>query len=288
MLAFFAKTSSPTLRALLLPALAERDALSAGQLLDLPLDRDDEVAARAAEALAWAADAAEASLIFTWAMDARTLLRANALLFAAASLGSVAALVEVRKRLAKPSMFMGYLADALAIAGDDSDVDQLMDSAVTPNPDTTQILLAAANLGNAKTLFEFEDFDRHAPAAVLEEVPWIVLGKAGLPPRPKLLPPEKATRMLRGKPWSVSAVLDRLAAPDELLRSANRMALEIRVRTGVMPPCRLPLFASTASRSDILAQWRLHYAKVDAKLAPGDWYYQGKPASKPEQKGRVR
>ena len=209
-------------------------------------------------------------------LDARTPLRSSALLFSAIALGSVPALVEARKRLAKPTMFVGYLVDALAIAGDDSDVAGLLDLAVTTNPDTTHILLAAAGMGNAKMLFEFDDFDRHAPAAVLDEVPWMVLGKSGLPPRPRLLPREKATRMLRGRPWSVSAVLDRLCAPDELLLFANRMALELRVRTGITPPCRLPLFASAATRSDILAQWRAHYAKADAKLKPGDWYFQGK------------
>jgi hypothetical protein len=288
MLSCFGKTASPVLRALLLPALAERDALPAGQLLDLSLDRDDAISAQAAEALAWSADAAEASLLFTWATQAKTPLRANALLFSAAALGSVAALVEVRKRLAKPTMFMGYLADALAIAGDDSDVDYLLDSAVTPNPDTTHILLAAANLGNAKTAFEFEDFDLHAPASVLEEIPWMIFGKSGLPPRPRMLPRDKAKRLLRGRPWSVAGVLDRLSAPDELLLSANRMALEIRVRTGIVPPCRLPLFASAATRSDIISKWRSHYAEADAKLAAGDWYYQGKSACKPEQKGRSR
>jgi hypothetical protein len=289
LLAFFGKTSSPALRALLLPVLAEREALPAGQLLDLAIDGDDEVAARAAEALAWAADAGEASLLFTWAMGAKSPLRANALLFSAAILGSTAAVVEVRKRLAKPTMFVGYLADALAIAGDDSDVEHLLDSAADPNPDIAHMLLAAANLGNTKTVHEFEDFDRHAPADVLEEVPRMILGsEGGHTPHPNTGSPEKGKRMLRGRPWSVAAVLDRLSAPDELLLSANRMALEIRVRTGIMPPCRLPLFTSAAVRSDIIAKWRSHYAKADAKLTPGGWYYQGKPISKPDQKRATR
>jgi hypothetical protein len=288
LLAFFGKTSSPALRALLLPVLTEREALPEGQLLDLAIDGDDEVAARAAEALAWAADANEVSLLFTWAMKAKTPLRANALLFSAAVLGSTAALVEVRKRLAKPTMFTGYLADALAIAGNDSDVEHLLDLAAGPNPDTTHILLDAANLGNGRTVHEFANFDRHAPADVLEEVPRMILGSKGHAQQPNTGLPEKARRMLRGRPWSVGAVLDRLSAPDELLLSANRMALEIRVRTGIMPPCRLPLFASAAMRADIVAKWRSHYAKADAKLAPGTWYYQGKPISKPDRKRATR
>ena len=288
LLTFFAKTSSPALRALLLPVLAERGALSAGRLLDLALDPDDGVAARAAEALAWDADAAEASLLFDWAMQAKVTLRADALLFAATALGSTAALAEARKRLAKPTMSMGYLVDALAIAGDDGDVDRLLDAAVTPNPDTAHVLLAAASLGNAKTAFEFDDFDRHVPAAVLEEIPRMILGKGGLPPRPRLLPPEKAKRMLRGRPWSVVGALDRLSAADEPLLSAHRMALEIRVRSGIAPPCRLPLLASAAERSEIVARWRDHYAKADAKLVPGGWYYQGKPVPNPEIKERSR
>jgi hypothetical protein len=281
LLDFFTKTSSSELRALLLPVLAERDALPAGQLLDLAIDHDDEIAARAAEALAWTGDAGEASLLFTWAVQAKEHGRANALLFAAAVLGSTAAVVESRKRLFKPAMSVGYLADALAIAGDGSDTRRLLDLAMQPIPDLSRVLLDAANLGCVETISEFDDFVGRAPVGVVEEVRRFVLGR-------QRRPPQHGGRLLHGQPWSVAGVLDRLSATDEPWQSANRMALELRVRTGIVPPCRLPLVAPTAIRAEAVTKWRSHYAKADAKLAAGTWHYQGRPIPEVDKKGSVR
>jgi hypothetical protein len=88
--------------------------------------------------------------------------------------------------------------------------------------------------------------------------------------------------MLRGQPWSVARVLEGLAAIDHPAQSQRRSALEIRVRTGLVPPTGFPLLASVAARAEVLAKWGTHFAKANAKLAPGGWYYQGKPAKSVE------
>jgi hypothetical protein len=278
LLDFFARTPSSAMRALLLPILAERDALPAGQLLDLAIDPDDAVAVRAAEALAWVADPGEASLLFTWALQAKEHSRASALLFSAAVLGSAPAVFEARKRLLKPSMSVGYLAETLAIAGDASDADRLLDLATHPLPDLSCALLAAANLGCVTAVPAFEEFADRVPERISEEVRRMVLGTHQGSPHGN-------ARLLRGKPWSVAGVLNQLSAPDEPLHSVNRIALELRVRTGLAPPCRLPLVAPASIREEAVARWRSHYAKADGKLAPGGWYYQGKPVPKSDKKG---
>jgi hypothetical protein len=280
LLAFFGKTDLSVLRALLLPVLAEREALSAGRLLDLALDPDDDVAANSAEALAWGADASEASLLFAWAMEARSSLRANALLFSATVLGSPAALNEARRRLAKPAMSIGYLATALAIAGDESDAERLLGLAARPNPDTSDVVLAAANLGAAKTLSDFQAFADRVPARVLGEARRRITGA-------KIGACSQTDRLLYGAPWSVSRSLHRLADPSEPLRSADWSALEVRARTGLKAPSRIPLFVRAAVRAELLAGWQSHYANIGERLPPGGWYYQGKSVPSSDKKGRA-
>jgi hypothetical protein len=89
-----------------------------------------------------------------------------------------------------------------------------------------------------------------------------------------------AIRRLHGELWSVSGLLSRLAAPDEPVQSQRRLALEIRVRTGLVPPTKFPLLMSVAARAELVASWAAHLAKANGQLAPGGWYYQGKPAGK--------
>ena len=92
--------------------------------------------------------------------------------------------------------------------------------------------------------------------------------------------PASAIRRLRGELWSVSGLLSRLAAPDEPVQSQRRLALEIRVRTGLVPPTKFPLLMSAAARAELMASWTAYFAKTNGQLAPGGWYYQGKPAGK--------
>jgi hypothetical protein len=70
----------------------------------------------------------------------------------------------------------------------------------------------------------------------------------------------------------------RLTASDETIRSQRRLALELRVRTGLLPPAVLPSFAPAQTRSKALAHWTDHFARASGRLPAGQWYYQGKPA----------
>jgi hypothetical protein len=54
------------------------------------------------------------------------------------------------------------------------------------------------------------------------------------------------------------------------------MALELRARTGQAPLSTLPVLMPKAARPELLATWSSYYAKANGRLAPGDWYYQGK------------
>ncbi len=109
---------------------------------------------------------------------------------------------------------------------------------------------------------------------MLEEASRLIQG----PNRNPLPGPEAHLRMLRGQPWSVAALLARLAASDETVRSQRRLALELRVRTGLGPPTALPVFADAEARGAALARWTGHYARLDGNMPAGQWYYQGRPA----------
>jgi len=122
------------------------------------------------------------------------------------------------------------------------------------------------------------------PKNVLEEARRMVAGG-----RPHTTDrPVAEMRLLRGKPWSVSGLLSRLGAADEPIQSQQRLALEIRVRTGIVPPTRFPLLMSSSDRSELLANWSEHFAKANGRLRPGGWYYQGKPNKPTNVVGEVR
>ncbi len=268
----------------LLPVLWENGLLSSDQLLNLANHPDDEVSAEAAVALAWAGDARGAQMLLAWARATSDPRRANAFLFAAVALGLVEALAEVRARLTecKDSVHGAHhLIEALAIAGDGSDAVRLVAFAARPEAevdvDVGQAVLAAANLGCAEILPSLSAFAERVRPDILTEARSMILGD-GRSHHPGTIPSPSTTRMLRGQPWSVAGVLESLAALDRPVWSQRRSALEIRVRTGLVPPTGFPLLASAAARAELLAKWETHFAKAGAKLAPGGWYYQGKPA----------
>jgi hypothetical protein len=201
--------------------------------------------------------------------------RANALLFAAVALGSAQALAEVRARVREE--FDEQLVDALAIAGDESDASLLLDLASLPDADAGELVFAAANLGCVATARALSAFADRVPGDVLGEAKRLILGD-DRDPRSNPTEKEPSTRFLHGQPWSVSGLLARLAATDETVRSRRRLALELRVRTGLLPPAILPAFAPAQARSEALASWTVHFAKAAGRMSPGRWYYQGKPA----------
>jgi hypothetical protein len=276
----FEKTKSEKVRALLLPLLVERGQLTGEQLLPLLGHGDDGVAIEAALALAQIGDGQHAEALAGHASRAKDRRRSNALLFAATALGSVQALAEVRARLReqfdeRPDE---RLIDALAVAGDDSDAPLLIDLASRPDANASHAILAAANLGCAATVRALLAFADLVPKAVIDEATRMILGD-----RP--LPSSSEPRLLRGQPWSVAGVLARLAASDETIRSQRRLALELRVRTGLLPPAILPSFAPAQVRVKALAPWTDHFARASARLPAGQWYYQGKPAKLARREG---
>jgi hypothetical protein len=275
MLKLLLKPGGDALGSLLLPLLAEQGVLSSEQLLKLTNHPRDALAVPAAEALAWSGDAYNAPLLLASARKATTPGRANALLFAAVALGSAEALVEVRAQLPERAASSHHLAEALAIAGDDSDAPRLIALAEKPGIDADHLLLAVANLGCVATVQALPALVSHVRRETLERARRMILGSGSTHPSDEA----SAIRRLHGEPWSVSGLLSRLAAPDEPLQSQRRLALEIRVRTGLVPPTKSSLLMSAAARAELVANWTAYFAKTNAKLKPGDWYYQGHPAS---------
>jgi len=276
MLKLLLKPAGDALGSLLLPLLAEQGVLSSEQLRKLTNHPSDALAVPAVEALAWSGDPADAPLLLASARKAMTPRRANALLFAAVVLGSVEALAEVRTQLSDRAASSHDLVEALAIAGDDSDATRLIALVEKSGIDADQILLAAANLGCVATVQALPALVGHVPQETIEQARRMILGSG--PARPSDEAP--AIRRLHGEPWSVSGLLSRLAAPDEPVQLQRRLALEIRVRTGLVPPERFPLLMSAAARAKLVASWTAYFAKAHGQLAPDGWYYQGKPAGK--------
>ena len=274
-LRLFLKPGGDALGGLLLPLLADQGVLSTEQLLTLMKHPNDALAVPAVEALAWFGDARDAPLLLASARKATTPRRANALLFAAVALGSVEALAEVRAQLPGRAASSHHLVEALAIAGDVSDAAHLIALAERPGIDADHLLLAAANLGCVATVQALPALVGHVRRETLERARRMILGSGSTHPSDEA----SAIRRLHGEPWSVSGLLSRLAAPNEPVQSQRRLALEIRVRTGLVPPKRFPLLMSAAARAELVANWNAYFAKTNAKLMPGDWYYQGKPAS---------
>jgi len=260
----------------LLPLLAEQGVLLTEQLLKLTNHPSDALAVPAVEALAWSGDPRDAPLLLASARKALTPRRANALLFAAVALGSVEALAEVRAQIPERGASSHHLVEALAIAGDDSDTARLIALAEKPGIDADHLLLAAASLGCVDTVQSLPALVGHVRRETIEQVRRMILGSDST----HLSDEASALRRLHGEPWSVSGLLSRLAAPSEPVQSQRRLALEIRARTGLVPPTKFPLLMSAAARAELMASWTTHFAKANGQLAPGGWYYQGKPAGK--------
>jgi len=162
--------------------------------------------------------------------------------------------------------------DALAVAGDPSDAALLVEVAAEESVDAGPLLLAAANLGHRATLEALPSFIDRVPGDVLGEARRRIAGED--PPAETSLPPG---RLFRGQAWSVARHLERLSDPREAVSAQRLLALELRVRTGVVPPNIVPRLASTKERLGTIASWTSHYAKSNGRLDAATWYYQGKP-----------
>jgi hypothetical protein len=268
----FAKTTCDAARALLLPLLVEHGQLSAAALLPLTEQADDDVAAAAARALAWVGDGVQATAMLSAARRTEKPARAGALLFAAAALGSFDALTEIRARIRKRQTISHAMVDALAVAGDPSDAALLLELAAEEDVDAGALLLAAASLGHRATLEALASFADRVPGEVLGEARRRIAGED-----PQAETSRAPGRLFRGQAWSVARLLERLSDPCETVSAQRLLALELRVRTGVVPPSLVPRLASTTERSRAVAGWTSHYAKSNGRLDAAEWYYQGKP-----------
>jgi len=267
----FAKTTCDAVRTLLLPLLVEHGQLSAEALLPLIEHADDDLATCAARALAWVGEGQHAATLTAAARRAGQPARVGALLFAGAALGSFEALTEIRARVRKREAVSHAMVDALAVAGDPSDAALLVELAAEDNANAAPILLAAAGLGDQATLNALPSFVDRVSGEVLGEARRRIAGE-GSQAEANSVP----GRLFRGQAWSVARLIERLSDPHETVSAQRLLALELRVRTGVVPPTLLPRLASTKERSEAVASWTSHYAKSNGRLDAAKWYYQGK------------
>jgi len=261
---------------LLVPLLVERERLSPEEIWSWVNHPKDEVAVAAACALPWLDGRFDVEALVGWARVARTPRRAHALLYAAATLGSTAALAEVRARLQDEGPAHRLLVEALALAGGAGDAELLLELATHPDADPGFLILAAAGLGSPAILDALPGFADDVPASLLDEAHRMVSGVRS-PDLGAEAALDRGARGLRGRPWSVGGLLACLGSPDEPLQAQRRLALELRVRTGQPLPGRLPLLLPPKARAERLEAWANHYAKADGKLRAGGWYFQGRP-----------
>lgn len=103
----------------------------------------------------------------------------------------------------------------------------------------------------------------------------MITGSAGEPPPGLATGPRP--RLLRGQPWTVPRVIALLGAGDEPLPAQRRLALELRVRTGLPLPSPLGALAGPEARPDARASLHRYFAKAAGRLGEGEWCYQGRP-----------
>lgn len=276
-LRIFERPAGPVVSGAVLPLLAEYGVLSTERLWELANHASDDIAIPAAHALAWTEPSHDTPMLLAWAGQARAARRAHALLFAAASLGSAQALTEVRARLIGGSACDLQLVEALAVAGDETDAASILSQVPRAKAEAGEVVLAAAHLGSTDALARLASMADDLPEDVVREARRMVVGPE--PPDRPVQPVSSPGRLLRGRPWSVAGVLERLAAPDEPLREQRRLALELRVRTGMTLPMPFPMLASAPARVELATQMGSHFAKAHSRLKPGMWHYQGKPMS---------
>jgi len=274
-LAALRKPAPPAVCSLLLPLLAEQGLLPAATLWELVGHPKDEVAIPAAHALRWTAGSEDVAVLLGHVTKAKTARRAPALLAAAVARGSGFALDETRTRLRDGATVDFQLVETLAVAGNAADADLLLGLAERPDVDADRLALAAAHLGSKSTLEALPSLAERVSAPVMAECKCTIAGSAADEGAAGALDP--GTRYLRGEPWSVAGLFARLASPDEPVLSQQRLALDLRIRTGLAPPKALPLLASPASRAGLVAEWGPHFAQPQSRLKPGDWYFQGRP-----------
>jgi hypothetical protein len=85
---------------------------------------------------------------------------------------------------------------------------------------------------------------------------------------------------LHGRPWSLAGALTRLGAPDEPVRSRERLALDLVVRTGVRAPLRYDARAPAAAQASMAKAIESAFTPRAGQLPSGRWSYFGQPVPK--------
>lgn len=225
-------------RVLVLAALAERGHCAPGALLALLDDPDDEVAIGATEIFAWVGRGAKlGEAVCRSARDASP-ARRSAILFADVALGSRESLFELRRVVDAGAPVTERAVDALAVAGEMEDADRLTRLAARQPELGPLAVLAAGHRGNLAATAAIAAAEVSAPlrAHALRTVQGL-----RLPP----IHEPVGVRLLYGEPWTLARALERLTAPDEVLRARRWYALEVAVSSGTQVPTFFDAGAST-------------------------------------------
>lgn len=253
-------------------ALADHGRLSADRLVPLLDDPSDLVAARAAELLAWLGRPPGDTKTVQRRLDrdCSPILR-SALLFAAIALGSATALRSLRELVDAGDQAVTSLAvDALAMAGEAGDVARLLALAARQPELSSPAVLAAGHLGSAAVV---EAIARaRVPRAIIDRAIATTLGSGAVGAADR-----SAGRCLHGRPWTLSDALERLEAPNELLRSRAWYALEAVVRTGERPPAFHDLQASVDVQERAVTRIRAALVPPPRAFPPAEWLFYGRP-----------
>jgi hypothetical protein len=269
--AIFGALNSAT-RAAVVPWLVEERKVSWEGLLDLSEDRSDEVATAAISLLAWCPLRGMRAAVFERALTMHSEVRAEPLLFAATALGEQDALLEIRRRADLGSGGQAII-DALAVAGEESDVSRLLAIFRRGGRPAGDALLAAAHLGSVLVLPAI-DSDKDGSGIVFRDHARRAILGDGSSPTDRQHP-----RLIRGKPWSVPAAVAGLAAPGDMpLRLLRWAALELAARTGEPAPCAVDLGAAAARLVAATGAFVASFRTVE-RAGIGRWLYGGRPAS---------
>jgi hypothetical protein len=237
-------------------------------------DPDEGVALAAILALAWTGDTALAAPVLARAQAAASEARAAALLLASVALGSTAALAEARARVTANVDVDPHLYDALAIGGDDGDADRLLHSAERASErQAERAVLAIGHLGSARVAAELPKVVGTVDPRVLAEALEATFGEGPAEARRAVAP----GRLLRGRPWSIGGAVARLLAPNEPVRSRERLALDLAVRTGLRPSVKYDATALASSQIRAAETLSATFTASASALRPGHWYYFGHP-----------
>jgi hypothetical protein len=181
------------------------------------------------------------------------------------ALGSPPALDELRRRIDVGECTIP-LIEGLAIGGDETDVRRLLVVAARRGRLARHAALAAGHLGSPRMAIAAHSLPG---VPTLDEALACTFGTGPLPHEADadLL----AGRLWRGRRWSIPEALTALADPLTPVRTRERLALEIPVRTGVQPAPLYRAESSVETQASVAGGWQSHWPAGPPPVAP--WAY---------------